>query len=323
MSPVSLNCPKCGNAVANTGGRLLCTGRHVWNVVNGIPRFVDDESNYAAAFGLQWQVFRKTQLDSYTGLPLSRDRLRRCMGDALWRRLAGEETVNVLEVGCGAGRFTEILLDAPQVRVESVDYSAAVEANQSNCPQGDAHRVVQADVRQLPFAPRQFDIVICLGTIQHTPNPEQTLAKLYEQVRPGGALVLDHYTATLGRRTAVGQLLCRLVFRRMTPAAGLRWTKRLVALLFPLHRAAGRHRMLDLALTRLSPVQTYFHHYPQLDDRLQYEWSVLDTHDLLTDWYKHMRSASQIERTLSRLGAVGIEVGRGGNGVEARCYRPS
>ena len=35
---------------------------------------------------------------------------------------------------------------------------------------------------ELPFKPMQYDIVICLGVIQHTPNPEKTIKKLYEQV---------------------------------------------------------------------------------------------------------------------------------------------
>ncbi|HEX4950044.1 MAG TPA: class I SAM-dependent methyltransferase, partial [Blastocatellia bacterium] len=69
---------------------------------NGIPRFVTTD-NYAAAFGLQWLKFAQTQLDSYTGAPLSEMRLERCLGEPL-SNLQGK---NVLEAGSGAGRFTE------------------------------------------------------------------------------------------------------------------------------------------------------------------------------------------------------------------------
>ena len=43
-------------------------------VINGIPRFVPAE-NYADSFGFQWNIHDKTQLDSYTGFPISHDRV--------------------------------------------------------------------------------------------------------------------------------------------------------------------------------------------------------------------------------------------------------
>jgi hypothetical protein len=48
-------------------------------------------------------------------------------------------------------------------------------------------------------------------------------------------------------------------------------------------------------------------------------WSVLDTHDSLTDYYKHLRSEAQIEQSLRACGFSRVQVWRGGNGVEARA----
>src|SRR5437016_3317155 len=128
--------------------------------INGIPRFVPN-SNYAAAFGTQWKKYRLTQLDSYTGTTISKDRAQRCIGETLWNKLEGKQ---VLECGCGAGRFTEILL-AEGACVTSIDLSEAVDANQENFSQNETHRIAQADILQLPFAPQQFDVVFCLGVI--------------------------------------------------------------------------------------------------------------------------------------------------------------
>jgi hypothetical protein len=61
--------------------------------------------------------------------------------------------------------------------------------------------------------------------------------------------------------------------------------------------------------------------YPQLPEPLQREWAVLDTHDGLTDWYKHKRSLKQICQALQRVGAVDMNIRRGGNGIEAFCRR--
>jgi SAM-dependent methyltransferase len=158
-----LVCPVDRLPLTEAGGALACSQQHRWDIDRDIPRMVLHKQNYADAFGLQWKTYRKTQLDSYSKSPISYDRLRRCLGEELWSRLHAPPGVSVLEAGCGAGRFTEILLATPSAHVTSTDYSAAVEANQENCPQGDRHRVVQADIRSSPFAPGQFDVVLCLG----------------------------------------------------------------------------------------------------------------------------------------------------------------
>jgi hypothetical protein len=62
--------------------------------------------------------------------------------------------------------------------------------------------------------------------------------------------------------------------------------------------------------------------YPQLSDELQLEWCKLDTHDSLTDFYKHLRTVQQIRTTLERLGGQDIHCSPGGNGIEARCRKP-
>lgn len=147
---------------------LECREGHNWKIVDSIPRLIEGDNHYSATFGLQWQTFRKTQLDSYTKVPLSCERARRCLGESVWKYLHGSDQYHVLQAGCGAGRFTEILLGAPYTHVFSVDSSDAVDANQLNFPQNGRHCIFQADVVKLPFLPYQFDLVFCLGTVQHT-----------------------------------------------------------------------------------------------------------------------------------------------------------
>ena len=315
----TLVCPDDGSPLACDGGELACSARHRWAVSGGIPRFVPPQ-NYAAAFGLQWKTFRRTQLDSHTKTTLSYDRARRCLGSEVWDSLHRDQRCDVLEVGCGAGRFTEILLST-RAFLTSVDLSVAVEANQQNFPQSARHRIVQADVRRLPFAPAQFDVVFCLGVIQHTPNPEETIQRLYEQVKPGGWLVIDHYSHSLSEFTK-SAFLFRLVFRSVRPETSLRWSQSLVGRLLPLHRAVHHRPVARALLSRVSPVLSYYHALP-LREELQREWSLLDTYDSLTDRYKHFRTRAQIYRYLQGLGAEVAFCEYGGNGVEARCRRPS
>ena len=172
-----LACPVCGAELKigqvvsmdgdeETEGELQCTSSHLFPITKGIPRFVSKE-NYASNFGFQWNMFRRTQLDSYSGHPISGNRFWAQSG---WKReeLAGKR---VLDVGCGAGRFAEIALEAG-AQVVALDYSVAVEACRENHREKFAHslNVVQGDIYHLPFRPGQFDFIYCFGVLQHTPD---------------------------------------------------------------------------------------------------------------------------------------------------------
>jgi 2-polyprenyl-3-methyl-5-hydroxy-6-metoxy-1,4-benzoquinol methylase len=316
-------CPLDGGPLSAQSADLTCAAGHRFDVREGIPRLLEAASNYAEAFGAQWNHYRVTQLDSYTKTSLTRDRLRRCTGEELWRRMIDPaERLQVLEAGCGAGRFTEALLDLPGTAVTSTDLSSAVEPNQRNCPQGPRHRIIQCDINRFPFAAQQFDVVVCLGVVQHTRSSEATIRRLYEQVKPGGWLVIDHYPRSLSHYTRFGELALRPFLKRLPPGKAFGVTRWLTRMFFPLHKAARHVRPAQMLLSRVSPVLTYFHALPELDDRQQYEWAELDTHDSLTDWYKHVRSPREIRRAFDSLGAVDSWVALGGNGIEARCRKP-
>ncbi len=308
-------CPEHGDRLELAGDLLRCPKGHTFAIRSGIPRFVVG-STYADHFGEQWKRYRLVQLDSFTGTPITRDRMRRCIGDELWNSMAGKQ---VLECGCGAGRFTEVLLDL-KAKVTSIDLSEAVDANQQNFPLSADHRIAQADILHLPFAPQTFDVVFCLGVIQHTPSPEATIAALYKHVKPGGILIIDHYTYELGWYTKTAPLF-RMVFKRLPTDTAMRLTEGLVKTLLPVHKKVSGSRLRSIVF-RLSPLLTFYQLYPELNDDLQYQFALLDTHDSLTDWYKHFRTRGQIERLLQKMGLTNIWCVYGGNGVEARAQRP-
>lgn len=309
-------CPVHGGPLKDAGSELVCEMGCRICVDDGIPRFVPLD-NYSAAFGEQWKRYRKTQLDSYTQTPLSKDRLRHALGDDLWADLKGKQ---VLEAGCGAGRFTEILLQQGAI-VTSIDLSDAVSANQENFPQNKNHRIAQADILKLPFPKRQFDIVLCLGVVQHTPDSEKTIAALYQHVRPGGWLVIDHYRFQLRYFLRTGPIFRRFM-RKMPRGKTIAFTERMVDLLLPLHRRMRNFRPGQTLLSRISPLVVYYHSFPHFTEELQREWALLDTHDSLTDYYKRFRRKGQIAATFNALGMLDIYCEYGGNGVEARGRRP-
>tara|TARA_Y100000589_G_scaffold174414_1_gene165496 strand:+ start:1332 stop:2330 length:999 start_codon:yes stop_codon:yes gene_type:complete len=292
-------------------------------IINKIPRLLTSPNNYCSAFGDQWKRWKKTQLDSHTKLPISKDRLYRCLttkGINLF--MNSEKKLQLLEVGCGAGRFTEILLNFNSLKITSMDLSDAVEVNQENFPQNDSHRIIQADINKPPFEDGKFDVVLCLGVIQHTPDPEETITNLYKQVVPGGILVFDHYTPNLSRYTKITSNLIRPIIKRFNKKYRTRVVEALVNIFFPIHRSIRNIPYAQQIFSRISPIQTYYHAYPGLTERLQKDWAFLDTHDSLTDWFKHLRNSKEIHKTLSNLGAKEIRLKKDGNGIEVFCKKP-
>ena len=199
---------------------------------------------------MQWNIHRKTQLDSHTGLPISRTRLFEVSG---WpEELRGE---TILEAGSGAGRFTEVLVSTG-ARVLSFDLSAAVEANYANNGLNSNLLIFQADITKIPIPPASMDKVLCLGVIQHTPDPEASFRSLAKYVRPGGDLVIDVYAARL-RSLISWRYLLRPLTKRMNEERLYRLISALAPPLVPLsaflYRVAGRFG------ARLLPISQYQH----------------------------------------------------------------
>jgi len=306
------------------GDRLVGAAGRSYPIIDKIPRFVAAE-DYAADFGSQWKRFPKTQLDSHTGAPISQTRLARCFGGLL----PNVKRRRVLEAGSGAGRFTEILLDQGAV-LDSFDMSTAVEANAMNHG-SRAFNLAQADVRAMPFQKGGYDFVVCLGVIQHTPDSEETIAKLWEMVTPGGHLVIDHYDWNRWRLPwPLGGIspVHRQLILRLPPEKRWAAVKRHVDRWFPIYWKFRSNRWAQRVLSRVAGLAFYYGSIPLKTREQFYEWSLLDTHDALTDYYKRYRTTGSIRRTLEKLGAMDIKVNQGalgiegGNGIEASCMKP-
>jgi SAM-dependent methyltransferase len=206
-----------------------------------------------------------------------------------------------------------------------------VEANRANCRRWPEHFVCQADILHLPAADAAFDLVLCLGVIQHTPHPEATIRALAAKVKAGGRLVIDHYATPRGATRIAAPLAPRALLRqallRMPSAAATRAASAVTAAVLPLHRLLWRPGAVARAGRRVlraaSPVLDYYDRHPELGASRLAEWARLDTHDALTDRYKHLRDAGQIRAALEAAGLAAVEVAEAGNGIEARATRVS
>jgi 2-polyprenyl-3-methyl-5-hydroxy-6-metoxy-1,4-benzoquinol methylase len=110
--------------------------------------------------------------------------------DAL--KLAGAVgTVEILEVGCGAGDFS-LHLAALGAQVTGTDFSPkAIEiAVSKGAVQASAARFQVADAQALPFLDQTFDLVLSCECLEHVPEPAKALAEMFRVLKPGGRLIL-------------------------------------------------------------------------------------------------------------------------------------
>jgi SAM-dependent methyltransferase len=280
---------------------------------NEIPRFVDGP-NYAESFGEQWNLYRRLQLDSFNGSTLTRQRFYSGTG---WRaaELSGRR---VLEAGCGAGRFSEILLEAG-AHLYSFDYSSAVDAAWENHRDRSDWQLCQADIYALPYPKDWFDYVFCYGVLQHTPKPRRAFENLLQHLKPGGRIAIDVYR----------------VETRLTKLAAKYWYR-------PLTRRLPRSvlwKLLRFYLPWWTPIDRLLQRVPGLSllavlvpcwnksdlpiaPELRRDWTILDTFDALSARYDQPQRLETVRLWFEEAGLAEINVRAGGNGVLASARKP-
>ncbi|MGH3054603.1 MAG: methyltransferase domain-containing protein, partial [Gaiellaceae bacterium] len=307
-----LACPRCAaelrivsitdrNGALFETAELQCTGCAAgYPVTRGVPRFVPAE-NYAVSFGLQWRWHAKTQYDSYTGLKLSETRF---FEETRWpRSLPGQV---VLEVGSGAGRFTEQAATTGAV-VVSMDYSAAVEANYELNGGKPNVLVVQGDIYQMPFRCGFFDKLFCFGMLQHTPDVQRSFMALPPMLKPGGELVADVYRKTLVSMLFGTKYYVRWLTRRMDPHRLRELTKRYIDFMWPLSERIGKIPRIGHSLNWRLLVADYG--ALGVNGELRKEWAYLDTFDMLAPQYDLPQTVRTMRRWFNEARLTDVDVG--------------
>lgn len=304
--PIPVVDPRDGGPLRLTGEGFVAQDGEVYPFVGGAYRMLlphERKGNYTENFGKQWNTFARTQVDEHSGVDLSK---RRFFAQTDWGDLAGQ---TVLEVGSGAGRFTEVVLKHTKAELYSVDYSAAVEANYANNGPHPRLRLFQAGVYALPFPPQSFDNVFCFGVLQHTPDVKKSVECLAAMVKPGGRLAVDFYPIKGWWSKIHAKYLLRPWTKKMNHDKLLRLIRRNVPWMLAV--ADFSYKIgLGKIVNRFLPLCDVKVCLPKgLSPEQRLEWAVLDTFDMFSPAYDQPQRIPTVEKWFKELGFIDVFAG--------------
>lgn len=300
MNKITLINPYSKQVLIEKADGLYDDNGLVFPCERGAYRIVQSESNYTDNFGFQWNKFRKTQIDRESRFSsISKDRF---FAQTDWDK-EDLEGKNVLEVGSGAGRFTQVLLDYTKANVYSLDYSDAVTANFQNNGQhkGRIH-LYQASVYEMPFPDDSFDKVFCFGVLQHTPDFKKSVKALVDKLKPGGELAVDFYPINGWWTKIHAKYMYRPYTKKLPHEKLLRLIEenadRLINL-SSLFDKAGVGRLVNRFLPVCDIKGTLPRNLPKEELK---EWVVLDTFDMYSPEHDHPQKISTVKNWFEEFG---------------------
>ena len=254
---------------------------------------VNNDDKYTANFGKQWEKYRDIQIDSLNNFDISKKYLE----DLLFNDLTALKNKKILEIGCGSGRFTEYLSKYAEICV-SIDLSAAIYHNVAK--NNDNVILIKCDLHNLK-SKNKFDIVICRGVLQHTPDPNSSILKLYEFIGINGKVYFDIYPKPKIGKLHPKYLIWRPILKFMftfeqfekiliSRISLLLKIKRFIKKLF-----LNSNFMSDLFI----PVWDYKGKI-NLSEKQLNNFSILDTLDGIFPKYDNPRSNKEIVRLLNK-----------------------
>jgi SAM-dependent methyltransferase len=146
---------------------------------------------------------------------------------AVWSRFVGQIFLDWLspatgqrwiDVGCGNGAFTELILQrcAPS-EAQGIDPSEAQLAFARTRPGAGGAAFLQGDAMALPFDAGRFDAAVMALVIFFVPQPAKGIAEMTRVVRPGGLIAAYAWDA-LGGGSPTEPILAEMPALGLTPS---------------------------------------------------------------------------------------------------------
>ena len=272
--------------------------------------YIDKRTNdYAENFGLQWNKFTLTQYDSFTGLPLTKERL---LENSEWDINEIKDKL-IIEVGSGAGRFTEIFLSANSYIV-SVEMSDAIYANSKH---NNSEKIIfiKSSLTDLEILNNLFDYVFCYGVAQHTPSILKTYSSCYQFGKKESKISIDHYAKVF---YPTAKSIWRPLTKRIKPSILFKIVNFYIPYYFPLDTFVRIKlpKILRIFIRIFLPIPCF--NYVKMknvpkEKKTLIKWAIMDTFDALGAKYDTPLNPTQLEKIAKNIGLINFKIKKKGS----------
>ena len=200
-------------------------------------------------------------------------RLERCL-----EAIEGE-TGKLLEVGCGAGRYTRAFLHyRPDLEIHGCDIShiALDEAREADRSGKIEYRI--GDALELPYQAGEFDIVALFDVFEHVTDVEQAVSEVARVLKPGG--VFHCFVPCEGNKRTFFSLLRH---SKLVPIH--RWKRDHIGHIQVLTTGQMRRILAQKGL-KVKSITYSFHVLGQIHDLFDYWRREVLSRDQVPEWQK-------------------------------------
>ena len=269
--------------------------------------FSDNKVNYSENFFEEYKRYPKLQLDSFNKLDLNEVKF---YDNSLW----GKEELNnkdILEIGSGAGKFTEILLKT-NCNLITADINDSIKINyENNFKNNSLNKVcfIKNNVNEIIFKEKTFDFIILYGVLQNANNQEGIIKDCISLLKKGGKLTLDVTRASnLHFHLLNPKYFWRIFFTKMSSSKIFKIVNFLVPKFIPVDTYLKKNLgFLGRIISKIFfpfPLINYF--FLPLKKEIKLKMSVLDTFDALASQYDKPLTKMTLKKIIKN---VEIELG--------------
>ena len=267
-------------------------------IIDGIPRFVISKKNYSNSFGFQWGKWPTIQFESENkGKPMEGHTLKmfNIITDSKMCELSEDDII--LDIGCGSGRFIDVIKNSFNNKIVGIDYSSAVQVAYNSFIHNPNICIVQADALMLPFQSNIFNAAYSIGVLHHTPNPYKGIQEANRCLKSNGWFGLSVYSKDSYYARPI-LIKYRKIFKILMPF--LSYLPPLLYSYFTIYII----RIISLKVRMFRPFILKYFPYVALADL---KWSILDTFDSVTPIHASTHTTEEVNNWLDKAGFFKIK----------------